>query len=103
MVWARNGVYRSILSAPSPAGRSSGSIGRGRLHISPASGFTGGPITTSKTGKQVGLAKNVWSHKRPKNGTPDCDWGHKMYDMGQDQLWFCYSEFSQALHPEARS
>src|SRR5258708_2613808 len=26
-------------------------------------------------------------------GTPDCGWGHKMRDMGEDQLRLCYSEF----------
>jgi hypothetical protein len=26
-------------------------------------------------------------------GTPDCEWGHKMLDMGEDQLRLCYSEF----------
>ena len=26
-------------------------------------------------------------------GTPDCEWGHKMHDMGEDQLRLCYSEF----------
>ena len=35
-------------------------------------------------------------------GTPDCDWGKKMCDLGEEQLRLCYSEFRQALHPEAR-
>ncbi len=26
-------------------------------------------------------------------GTPDCEWGYKMHDMGEDQLRLCYSEF----------
>jgi hypothetical protein len=26
-------------------------------------------------------------------GTLDCDWGHKMRDLGQDQLQLCYFEF----------
>jgi hypothetical protein len=26
-------------------------------------------------------------------GTPDCDWGKKMCDLGEDQLRLCYSEF----------
>jgi hypothetical protein len=26
-------------------------------------------------------------------GTPDCDWGHEMHDMGEDRLRLCYSEF----------
>ncbi len=26
-------------------------------------------------------------------GTPDCDWGHKMCDLGEEQLRLCYSEF----------
>ena len=28
-------------------------------------------------------------------GTPDCEWGHKMHDMGEDQLHLCYSEFQK--------
>ena len=27
--------------------------------------------------------------------TPDCDWGHKMQDLGEDQLQLCYSEFQK--------
>jgi hypothetical protein len=26
-------------------------------------------------------------------GTPDCDWGKKMCDVGEEQLRLCYSEF----------
>ena len=26
-------------------------------------------------------------------GTPDCDWGKKMCDLGEDQLRLCYPEF----------
>jgi hypothetical protein len=26
-------------------------------------------------------------------GTPDCDWGKKMCDLGEVQLRLCYSEF----------
>ena len=26
-------------------------------------------------------------------GTPDCDWGKKMCDLGEEQLRLCYSEF----------
>jgi hypothetical protein len=26
-------------------------------------------------------------------GTPDCEWGHKMHDVGEDQLRLCYAEF----------
>ena len=26
-------------------------------------------------------------------GTPDCDWGHRVSDLGQEQLKLCYSEF----------
>ncbi len=26
-------------------------------------------------------------------GTPDCDWGHKVSDLGEEQLDLCYSEF----------
>ena len=26
-------------------------------------------------------------------GTPDCEWGHKMPDMDEDQFRLCYSEF----------
>jgi len=26
-------------------------------------------------------------------GTPDCDWGHRVSDLGQEQLELCYSEF----------
>ena len=26
-------------------------------------------------------------------GTPDCEWGHKMHDLDQDQLQLCYAEF----------
>jgi hypothetical protein len=26
-------------------------------------------------------------------GTPDCDWGHRVSDLDQDQLDPCYSEF----------
>jgi len=34
-------------------------------------------------------------------GTPDCDWGHKMYDMGEDQLGALLLGVSKALYPEA--
>jgi len=27
--------------------------------------------------------------------TPDCDWGHKMHGVGEDQLRFCYSKFRE--------
>jgi hypothetical protein len=26
-------------------------------------------------------------------GTPDCDWGHRLSDLGQEQMELCYSEF----------
>jgi hypothetical protein len=26
-------------------------------------------------------------------GTPDCDWGKKICDLGEEQLRLCYSEF----------
>jgi hypothetical protein len=26
-------------------------------------------------------------------GTPDCDWGHKVSDLSDEQLKLCYSEF----------
>ena len=26
-------------------------------------------------------------------GTPDCEWGHKMHGVSEDQLRFCYGEF----------
>ena len=26
-------------------------------------------------------------------GTPDCEWGRKMCDLGEEQLLLCYSEF----------
>ena len=26
-------------------------------------------------------------------GTPDCDWGHKVSDLSEEQLNLCYSEF----------
>jgi hypothetical protein len=26
-------------------------------------------------------------------GTPDCDWGKKMCDLGEEQMLLCYSEF----------
>jgi hypothetical protein len=26
-------------------------------------------------------------------GTPDCDWGDRVSDLGQEQLKLCYSEF----------
>jgi hypothetical protein len=28
-----------------------------------------------------------------RSGTPDCDWGHKVSDLDEDQLDLCYSEF----------
>ena len=36
-------------------------------------------------------------------GTPDCDWGHKMYDMGLGSIGALLFLVSQALPPEARS
>src|SRR6267142_1392208 len=29
-------------------------------------------------------------------GTPDCDWGHKMHEMGEDQLRLCHNDVSRA-------
>src|SRR5690348_4421152 len=26
-------------------------------------------------------------------GTPDCDWGHRVSELGEEQLNLCYSEF----------
>ena len=26
-------------------------------------------------------------------GTPDCDWGHQVSDLSEEQLELCYSEF----------
>jgi hypothetical protein len=26
-------------------------------------------------------------------GTPDCDWGHKVSELSDEQLKLCYSEF----------
>ena len=36
-------------------------------------------------------------------GTPGCDWGHKMHEMGEDQLRLLLLRVSKTLYAEARS
>ena len=34
-------------------------------------------------------------------GTPDCDWGHKVSDLSEEQLNLCYSELLQEWKTDA--
>jgi hypothetical protein len=48
-------------------------------------------IQTGDARLLIGIREGI----RRQLGTPDCDWGHEMHGLSEDQFNLCYSEFKK--------